>query len=147
MDEDVVADLFRAFGAVRLKRMFGGAGLYADGLMFAIEANDVIYLKSDKMLAADLEARGAAPFSYVAKGVVRTMGGFWSVPDDALDDADDLAGLARRALAVAREADAAKARKPVRGRGASKGKDEGKAGEARHPAAGKAKPVPRRGGA
>lgn len=110
MDEDVFADLFSAFGPVAARRLFGGRGLYADGLMFAIEVSGTIYLKADADFAADLAPRGAAPFSYVAKGVVRTLGGFWSVPEAALDDADELAALARRALACARNAP----RKPAR---------------------------------
>lgn len=110
IDEDTIADLFAAFGPVAVKRMFGGAGLYADGLMFALWAGDTFYLKADAALADDLKGRGSVPFSYEAKGVVRTMGGFWSVPEEALDDADDLAALARRALFVAHVANEAKAR-------------------------------------
>ncbi|MFG1225838.1 TfoX/Sxy family protein [Xanthobacter wiegelii] len=112
MDEDAIADLFAAFGPVAVRRMFGGAGLYADGLMFALWAGDTFYLKADAALAEDLKGRGSVPFSYVAKGVTRTMGGFWSVPEEALDDAEDLAALARRALFVAHAANEAKA-KPV----------------------------------
>lgn len=108
MDPDTLADLFSSFGPVQARRMFGGAGLYADGLMFAIEAGGTIYLKADGELAAVLGARGSRPFSYEAKGQVRTMAGFWSVPEAALDDADDLAALARRSLDVARAADAMK---------------------------------------
>ncbi|MEP9356564.1 TfoX/Sxy family protein [Xanthobacter sp. KR7-65] len=120
MDADLVADLFAAFGPVSVKRMFGGAGLYADGLMFAVAVRDIIYLKADAALAAELAARGSAPFSYEAKGAVRTMNGFWSVPEAALDDSDDLATLARRALAVARSAQASKAEKPAKSKTAGK---------------------------
>ncbi|MDI4664609.1 TfoX/Sxy family protein [Xanthobacter autotrophicus] len=115
MDEDTIADLFSAFGDVRTRRMFGGRGLYADGLMFAIEVRGTIYLKADADLAAVLEGRGSAPFSYLANGAVRTMAGFWSVPEAALDDGDDLAMLARHSLALAR---AAAARKPLKTAGA-----------------------------
>ena len=109
MDGDAIADLFAAFGPVAVRRMFGGAGLYADGLMFALWAGETFYLKADAALAEDLKGRGSVPFSYEAKGVVRTMSGFWSVPEEALDDADDLASLARRALFVAHAANEAKA--------------------------------------
>ncbi|MFG1351494.1 TfoX/Sxy family protein [Xanthobacter autotrophicus] len=115
MDEDTIADLFSAFGDVRTRRMFGGRGLYADGLMFAIEVSGTLYLKADADHAALLESRGSYPFSYLANGTVRTMTGFWSVPEAALDDGDDLAALARRSLALAR---AAAALKPVKKAGA-----------------------------
>lgn len=104
MEPETIADLFSAFGPVRLRRMFGGAGLYAEGLMFALEADGLLYLKADVAFAADLAARGSAPFSYVAKTGPRTMGSFWRVPEAALDDAEDLAALAHRALAAARVA-------------------------------------------
>ncbi|MFG1185447.1 TfoX/Sxy family protein [Xanthobacter aminoxidans] len=120
MDEDAIADLFAAFGPVAVRRMFGGAGLYADGLMFALWAGEAFYLKADAALAEDLKGRGSVPFSYEAKGVVRTMGGYWSVPEAALDDADDLAALARRALFVAHAASEAKAKARPAGRASAK---------------------------
>lgn len=107
MDPDTICDLFSAFGPVRLRRMFGGAGVYAEGVMFALEAGGLLYLKADAAFAAELAARGSEPFRYVAKTGPRTMASFWRVPEAALDDADDLAALARRAveaaLAAARE--------------------------------------------
>lgn len=147
MDEDAIADLFAAFGPVAVRRMFGGAGLYADGLMFALWAGDAFYLKADAALAEDLKGRGSVPFSYVAKGVTRTMGGFWSVPEEALDDAEDLAALARRALFVAHAANEAKAKpakaKPVGGASGKKTKPAGGA-PAKKPAA-KKKSAPAQG--
>lgn len=104
MDADAVAELFAAFGPVAVRRMFGGAGLYSGGLMFAIAVDGIIYLKADAAFSADLAAAGAVPFSYQAKGAVRTMRGYWSVPESALDDPEELAALARRARAVAEQA-------------------------------------------
>lgn len=140
MDEDAIADLFAAFGPVAVRRMFGGAGLYADGLMFALWAGDIFYLKADAALAEDLKGRGSVPFSYVAKGVTRTMGGFWSVPEEALDDAEDLAALARRALFVAHAANEAKAKaRPAGLASANKAKPAGGASAKKaKPAAGAA---------
>lgn len=130
IDEDTIADLFAAFGPVVAKRMFGGAGLYADGLMFALWAGDTFYLKADAALAEDLKGRGSVPFSYEAKGVVRTMGGYWSVPEAALDDADDLAALARRALFVAHAASEVKAKAKARPTGQASAAKAKPAGEA-----------------
>lgn len=107
LSAEEIEDLFAAFGAVRTKRMFGGAGLYADGLMFAVETQDGIFLKTDAAFGAELEARGARQFSYDAKGRTVRLN-FWSVPEAVMDDPDELAALSRRALAVARSAAAAK---------------------------------------
>ncbi len=107
MDEDELADLFSAFGPVRSRRMFGGAGLYADGVMFAIDTGQGIFLKTDPAFAADLAERGCAPFTYSAKErEVRLP--YWSLPEEALDAPDLLAELARRALGIARASAAKK---------------------------------------
>ena len=152
MDEDAIADLFAAFGPVAVKRMFGGAGLYADGLMFALWAGETFYLKADAALAEDLKGRGSVPFSYEAKGVVRTMGGYWSVPEAALDDADDLAALARRALFVAHAASEAKAKaRPIGRASTDNANPTGRASTAKEKPTGRApakepKPVGRASG-
>jgi len=103
MDEAAISDIFAAFGPVRCRRMFGGLGLYADGLMFAIAVDDALYLKTDADFAARLEGEGAHIFAYERQGRRVTLG-FWSLPEAALDDADLAADLARRALAVAQAA-------------------------------------------
>lgn len=59
---DMACALFAAVGPVRARRMFGPAGLYAGEVMFALVADDVIYLKADDALAAELEALGCGPF-------------------------------------------------------------------------------------
>ena len=45
--KNFVRDLFADFGPVTIRNMFGGAGVYADGVMFAILAEDTLYLKTD----------------------------------------------------------------------------------------------------
>lgn len=102
-------DLFCAFGPVRTRPMFGGGGLYADGLMFAIDVDDCIFLKADSRLAEELERRGCRRFAYTARGREVKLN-FWSVPEDALDAPEDMARLAHAALACARRAAEEKAR-------------------------------------
>lgn len=59
---DFVRELFAGLGSVQIKRMFGGAGGYADGVMFLLLADDAIYLKADDGLKIELAAQGSAPF-------------------------------------------------------------------------------------
>ena len=47
MDSEAIKDLFAAFGTVTVRRMFGGAGIYADGVMIAIAFDGEVYLKAD----------------------------------------------------------------------------------------------------
>ena len=113
MDREHIIELFAGFGPVSVRRLFGGFGIYADGIMFALASRDVIYLKADDATATAFEREGRGPFTYAAKGGKRTVMSYWQLPDRLYDDADELADWARAALAVARRA---KARKPKRRR-------------------------------
>ena len=64
---EFVTELFAPMGPVTIRRMFGGAGVYAAGVMFALLAEDEIYLKVDDALKAELEREGSAPFTFVMK--------------------------------------------------------------------------------
>lgn len=114
VDIEFIRDLFAAFGPVTVRRMFGGAGIAADGATFAIAFDGVVYLKTDPALAAELAQEGSGPFVYpYSKGRMPVRKGpssFWRLPERLYDDPDELALWARRALAVAR----AKGAKPKR---------------------------------
>jgi len=103
---DFVKELFAGLGSVQVKRMFGGAGGYADGVMFLLLADDAIYLKADDALKAELRAEGSGPFIWIPdngprKGEHVEMG-YWRLPDSALDDPEQAAAWGRKALAVAK---------------------------------------------
>lgn len=102
MDADFIRDLFREFGAVQIRRMFGGAGLWADDVMFALITRDVIYLKADDDSIAAFEAEACTPFSYTTKNGRHTLTSYWRLPERLYDDPEELAVWARRALGVAR---------------------------------------------
>jgi DNA transformation protein len=102
LDPDFIRDLFAPFGDVAVKRMFGGAGLYADGLMFGLVFDEVIYLRADAASRADFKREGSAPFVYpLAKTRGHASRHFWALPQRLYDDPEDLAAWAGRALAIA----------------------------------------------
>ena len=70
---DYAVELLGAAGRVTARRMFGGYGLYCDGVMFALIADDVLYLKADDVNRPELERAGSAPFVYEARGRRATM--------------------------------------------------------------------------
>ena len=106
---EFVAELFAPMGPVSIRRMFGGAGVFRDGLMFALLGDDTIYLKTDATLRADLEAEGCAPFLWTKPSTGEQVDmGYVSLPSSAMDDPDEASAWARRALAVARAKAAAK---------------------------------------
>lgn len=105
-------ELFAGLGC-RARKMFGGAGLYAEGVMFAmIDDNETIRLKADAALSADIAAEGGVEWVYTYPSGPRAgqtiAMGYWSLPDAALDDPAVACEWGRRALAVALSAHAAK---------------------------------------
>jgi len=107
---DYVQELFASFGPVSVRRMFGGAGVYADGLMFALVAGGVIYLKTAPERTDAFERERCGPFSYATKDGTRQITSYWQMPERLYDDPDELAQWARTALAVARAGQVKKAR-------------------------------------
>jgi DNA transformation protein len=89
------------FGPVAARRMFGGAGLYRDGVMFAAVSDDVLYLKTDAEGSNAFAAEGLGPFTYATTGGENTLGSYWRAPARCLDDPDEMALWCRRAFAVA----------------------------------------------
>lgn len=103
---DFVRELFAGVGAVQIRRMFGGAGAYVDGVMFLLLADDAIYLKADEALRAELRKEGSGPFIWIPdsgpRAGERVEMGYWRLPDASLDDPDLAARWGRKALAVAK---------------------------------------------
>lgn len=87
------------------RAMFGGLGIYADGLFFALADDDVLYFKVDDTNRPDFEAAGTGPFRPF--GDERAMA-YFEVPAEVLEDADVLAAWMAKALAVAARAAAKK---------------------------------------
>jgi DNA transformation protein len=96
-----IQDLLGEFGPVSIRSMFSGAGIYADGVMFAILADDTLYLKADEASARAFAAEGKGPFKYRPKGRGEVALSYWEVPERLLDDPDELVTWARRAHAIA----------------------------------------------
>ena len=112
-----VKDLFAELGAVSVRRMFGGAGVYAQGVMFALVADESVYLKADPALRADLAEHGGAPFVWTRPSDGKQIDmGYWRLPDAACDDPLEAARWARRALGVAIAAKAGAPRRNPRQR-------------------------------
>ena len=88
-------------GPVQAKRMFGGHGVFLEGLMFALIAGDRLYLKVDGETKALFAEAGAEPFVYRGKTRPVEMS-YWSAPVDPDADRDAFLGWARKALEAAR---------------------------------------------
>jgi DNA transformation protein len=107
-------ELMKPFGAVTAKSMFGGWGLYREGLFFALVADDVLYLKVDDETRATFEAAGLEPFVFRTKDGTATAMSYRRAPDEALESPDEMARWARLGYGAAVRAAAAKKGKPVK---------------------------------
>ncbi len=118
MDADLLAEIegrLADAGRVRSRRMFGGAGLYLDGVFCALLADDRLYFRVDDESLPEYEAAGSTPFQpFEDKPSMRT---YWEVPERVQSDRRLLKAWALRALAAARDRDAGKPRRASSARG------------------------------
>lgn len=106
-----VRDQCEAVGPVSVRRMFGGAGIYASGVMFGLVADDVLFLKADDTSAPRFRDEGCGPFTYQPKTGKAVRMSYFRVPERLYDDPEDFAAWVRVALAVAQRNRAEKSTK------------------------------------
>jgi len=98
----VLEQLGRTGVSVRCQSMFGGVGIYAGELFFALLADDTLYFKVDDSTRPDYEARGLGAFRPYGEGSEGMH--YFRVPDDLLEDPEELRRWAEKAVGVARRA-------------------------------------------
>ena len=113
-------DLFAALGPISTRAMFGGHGVYFDGLIIGIVIDDALYLKADAQSRARFEDAGCAPFVYRfdpgrSQQPPITMS-YWSLPEDAMESPQAMLPWAQLAFeaALRKPRSSAKARKPAK---------------------------------
>jgi DNA transformation protein len=97
---DYVLDQLSCLGPIAHKRMFGGVGLYFDGLFFALIDDDILYFKVDDNTRRRYEAARTKPFQ--PGGVASSQSGYYSLPVNVLEDLDQLRTWGKEAVEVAR---------------------------------------------
>lgn len=105
---EFLKDQLAPLGHVTTRRMFSGAGIYCDGVLFALVLRDAVHFRVDDGNRQAYAAEGLKPFSYQAKGRTVQMGSYWRVPERLFDDPDDMLEWARAALAAGQRAAASK---------------------------------------
>lgn len=86
--------------------MFGGYGIYSDGLFIAIIFSDMLYLKASASSQPQFAAEGCKLFEYEREGKTASLR-FYTAPLDAMDSPDAMKPWARLAIQAALEARAA----------------------------------------
>jgi DNA transformation protein len=100
---DYVVDQLSGWGQVSARRMFGGAGLYRDGAMFGLIADDVAYLKVDDSNREDFVKEGSSAFNPYPEKTKTYVMSYYEVPADVLENPGQFAEWAERSLAIARK--------------------------------------------
>lgn len=95
---EYVLDQLSNWGDVSVRKMFGGAGLYRDGKMFGLVADDVIYLKVDDTNRAKYEKAGSAPFQ-PRENKPMTMS-YWMLPEELLERSEEWVEWAKESLTI-----------------------------------------------
>ncbi len=119
-------DVLRRFGPIELRRMFGGHGVFRDGLMFGLVAGDVLYLKADAINQPWFEQRALPRFEYRRQGKTASLS-YFRAPDEMMDAAAEAAEWARRSFDAALRAAAARSKKGQRTRAPGRGRIRPKA--------------------
>ncbi|MBA4209843.1 MAG: transcriptional regulator [Parvibaculum sp.] len=105
---EFVSEQLEPLGPVRIRNMFGGAGVYLGDLMFGLIAGETLFFKVDDRNRADYEAEEMGPFVYEPPSGKAVAMSYYELPERLYDDADELVAWARKALDAALSAKAAK---------------------------------------
>ena len=102
----IVSDLLAELPNITSKKMFGGFGLYQEGLIFAIiTSDDKVYFKVDEHNQKQFEGKGSKQFTYTFKntGKTTTMP-YWVLPEDILEDPKELPKWVASSVEVSKRA-------------------------------------------
>ena len=80
-----VQELMQKWGQVTARRMFGGHGLYHEGLMFALVTDNRLYLKADEVNRPEFERLGLTPFTFAMRGKNVALS-YWAAPEAIFDE-------------------------------------------------------------
>ena len=104
MDDEDIREVFATLGPVTIRRIFGGRGVYCQGVIVAISYGGELRLKADQITQPEFEAAGSTRWIYQGRRGAVAMP-YWSVPVEAYDDEDVMAQWVRRALQAGLRAD------------------------------------------
>ena len=98
---EFLSEQLAPLGLVTMRRMFGKTGVFCDGLMLGMVADNTLYFRvDDDNRAAFKEAASFPPLNYMKKGDTIDLS-FWRAPERLFDEPDEFVTWARIALAAA----------------------------------------------
>ncbi len=86
---DHVLELLKDFDSVSARRMFGGYGIFREGLMFALIADGELYVKADDANREQFTKSELPQFAYNKAGKTVMMS-YYALPESALEDVNEM---------------------------------------------------------
>ncbi len=105
-----VVELMQSIGPVHAKHMFGGHGIFLEGLMFGLVADSVLYLKADKETEHEFKTKGLEAFTYIKKNKEFKMS-YFQAPEEIFEDSAAMNSWATKAYNAALRVAAKKRKK------------------------------------
>ena len=99
-----VSDVLEPLGTVRIRAMFGGAGVYYHDMMFGLIANEVLHFKADDINRPAFEDEGMGPFVYEPPSGKTIAMSYWELPERLYDEPEELLDWAKAAIEAASRA-------------------------------------------
>lgn len=96
----VMYDVLGGISGITSKKMFGGWGIYKDGIFFALIADVDLYFKTDKSTLEHFSRYGSEPFSYTRLGKTAVLKSYWRVPEEVMEDREKILEWAEEAVQV-----------------------------------------------
>ena len=104
-----VVDLMQSVGPVYSKRMFGGFGIFLDGMMFGLIMINTLYLKVDEENLKEFDELGLKPFTYKKKGQEMKLS-YYQAPEEAMESMEIMRAWGNRSFGAALRKAARKSR-------------------------------------
>jgi DNA transformation protein len=130
---EYVLEQLATLAALRSNRMFGGIGLYSDGIFFGLIDDDTLFFKTNDSNIAAYRERNMPRFMPFPDRPDAVLG-YHQVPADVIEDAETLVAWARQSIQVQLALQAAKPKRTAKVESKAKAKAKTKP---------KAKPKPK----
>lgn len=99
--EYVTTEVLAAVDGISARSMFGGYGIYRNGIFFALIADGVLYFKVDESNKKEFEKLGSKPFIYISpKGKKMTMN-YYQLPPEVMENRDEVGNWVEKSYRVA----------------------------------------------
>lgn len=98
----VLEDVLGHIPLITARGMFGGHGIYKDGIIFGLIVDDQLYFKVDDSNRADYADRDSQPFEYIGAGQKRISVGYWLVPEEVMEDRVEIVHWVNKSVAISR---------------------------------------------